>query len=108
MGNGQLLLMESSVKPQDKTIFVFGAKGQHGGSLENALRSRGWQVKALVRGPNSKKSEAIAAQGIELVRGDLTDVQSIQAAMVGVYGVFSVQPSSGQGAASSVTDEDEI
>lgn len=96
------------MKFQDKTILVFGATGQQGGSVANALRSSGWQVKALVRDPNTDKAQALAAQEIELVRGDLADVQSIQAAMAGVYGVFSVQPSSGQGAAYGVTDEDEI
>ncbi|PSB26468.1 NmrA/HSCARG family protein [Chlorogloea sp. CCALA 695] len=100
--------METSVKSLDKTVLVFGATGQQGGSVASALRSNGWRVKALVRDPNTDKSEAIAAQGIELVRGDLTDVPSIQAAMVGIYGVFSVQPSSGQGAAAGVTDEAEI
>ena len=72
-----------------------------------ALRSNRWQVKALVRDPSTDKAKALAAQGIELVRGDLADLPSIEAAMAGVYGVFSVQPSSGQGA-SGVTDEDEV
>lgn len=93
---------------QDRTVLVFGATGQQGGSVATALQAKGWQVKALVRDPNSDKAKAIAAQGIELVHGDLTDRQSIQAAMVGIYGVFSVQPSSGQGVASGVTDEAEI
>lgn len=93
---------------QDRTVLVFGATGQQGGSVATALQAKGWRVKALVRDPNSDKAKAIAAQGIELVHGDLTDRQSIQAAMIGIYGVFSVQPSSGQGAASGVTDEAEI
>ncbi|WP_320073216.1 NmrA/HSCARG family protein [Nostoc sp. MG11] len=104
----QLLLMDKFVEFQDKIVLVFGATGQQGGSVTNALRSNGWRVKALVRDPNSGKSEALAAQGIEPVRGDLADRQSIEAAMAGVYGVFSVQPSSGQGAVYDVTDEDEI
>jgi uncharacterized protein YbjT (DUF2867 family) len=93
---------------QDRTVLVFGATGQQGGSVATALQAKGWRVKALVRDPNSDKAKAIAAQGIELVHGDLTDRQSIQAAMIGIYGVFSVQPSSGQGAAYGVTDEAEI
>lgn len=96
------------MKSQDKTILVFGATGQQGGSVANALRSNGWRVKALVRDANSNKARALAARGMEPVRGDLADTQSIQAAMTGAYGVFSVQPSSGQGAAYGVTDEDEI
>jgi uncharacterized protein YbjT (DUF2867 family) len=100
--------METDLKSPAKTVLVFGATGQQGGSVATALRSTGWQVKALVRDPNADRAKALAAQGIDLVRGDLTDLQSIQAAMTGAYGVFSVQPSSGQGAAYGVTDEDEI
>jgi uncharacterized protein YbjT (DUF2867 family) len=100
--------MEINVKSRDKTVLVFGATGQQGGSVASALQSDGWRVKALVRDLNTDKSKALAVQGIELVRGDLADMQSIQAAMAGVYGVFSVQPSSGQGTAYGVTDEDEI
>ncbi|MEH1862786.1 MAG: NmrA/HSCARG family protein [Nostoc sp.] len=93
---------------QDRTVLVFGATGQQGGSVADALRSNGWRVKALVRDTNTPKTEALVAQGIELVRGELADRQSLQTAMADAYGVFSVQPSSGQGAAYNVTDEDEI
>lgn len=93
---------------QDKTILVFGATGQQGGAVAEALRSQGWQVKALVRDPAGEKALALAAQGMWPVRGDLADLPSLRAAMAGVYGVFSVQPSSGQGAAYGVTDADEV
>lgn len=93
---------------RDRTVLVFGATGQLGGSVANALRSDGWRVEALVRDTRTDKAEALAARGIERVRGDLADAPSLQAAMAGAYGVFSVQPSSGQGAAYGVTDEDEI
>jgi uncharacterized protein YbjT (DUF2867 family) len=96
------------MKSRQETILVFGATGQQGGSVAKALRSQGWQVTALVRDPTSDKAKALADQGIEPVRGDLADLPSIEAAMVGAYGVFSVQPSSGQAAAYGVTDEDEI
>ena len=102
------LVGDSDLKSRSEIVLVFGATGQQGGSVANALRSHGWQVKALVRDPNFDRAKALAAQGIDLVRGDLTDIQSIQAAMAGAYGVFSVQPSSGQGAAYGVTDRDEI
>ncbi|MBD2100403.1 NmrA/HSCARG family protein [Leptolyngbya sp. FACHB-261] len=93
---------------RDKTILVFGATGQQGGSVAGALRANGWRVKALVRDTKTDKAQTLASQGIETVRGDLADVRSIQSAMAGAYGVFSVQPSSGQGAAYGVTDDDEI
>ncbi|MCC5668781.1 NmrA family NAD(P)-binding protein [Nostoc sp. CHAB 5784] len=95
--------MQTYVKSQDKTVLVFGATVQQGGSVASALRANGWQVKTLVCDPNTHKVKAIAAQGIEVVRGDLVYTQSLQAGMAGAYGVFSVQLSSGQGAAYSVT-----
>ncbi len=92
----------------DRIILVLGATGQQGGSVTAALRAEGWAVRALVRNPATDKAGALDASGIELVSGDLADPASLRAAMRGAYGVFSVQPSSGQGAAYGVSDEDEI
>ena len=92
----------------DKTVLVFGATGQQGGAVANALHLGGWRVRALVRDTNSDKARSLVTRGIELVRGDFTDTSSLSAAMEGAYGVFSVQPSSGQGAVYGVSDEDEI
>jgi uncharacterized protein YbjT (DUF2867 family) len=89
-------------------ILVFGATGQQGGSVAHALLAVGWKVRALVRDPGSPKSVALRDAGVELVPGDLADPASIREAMTDVYGVFSVQPSSGQGALYGVSDEDEV
>lgn len=94
--------------PRDETIFVLGATGQQGGSVATALRSAGWRVRALVRSADADKAKALAAKGIMLVCGDLADAPSIQSAMEDAYGVFCVLPSSGQGAAYGVTDEQEV
>ncbi|WP_199272414.1 NmrA family NAD(P)-binding protein [Paraburkholderia acidisoli] len=45
---------------------------------------------------------------MDVVEGDFSNADALQAAMRGVDGVFSVQPSSGQGAAYNVSDADEI
>jgi len=50
----------------------------------------------------------MASVDVEVVQGDFTDEASIRPAMAGVYGVFSVQPSSGQGAVYGVSDDDEV
>lgn len=92
----------------DRIILVLGATGQQGGSVTAALRAESWAVRALVRNPATDKARALDASGIELVSGDLADPASLRAAMRGAYGLFSVQPSSGQGAAYGVSDEDEI
>lgn len=86
-------------------ILVFGATGQQGGSVATALLKTGWPVRALVRDPASPKSAALRDAGVELVQGTFADADGIRAAMKGVHGVFSVQPSSPGG---EVSDEDEV
>ena len=92
----------------ERTVLVFGATGQQGGAVAAALNAKGWSVKAFVRDPGGKKAQALASTGVAVVPGDLADPASIAAAMAGAYGVFSVQPSSGQGPAYGVTDEQEV
>lgn len=92
---------------RDKTVLVLGATGQQGGSTAAALKGDGWLVRAFVRSPNSPKARALSAAGIETVRGDLADTASVRAAVAGAYGVFSVQPSSGQ-LVYGVSDADEV
>lgn len=93
---------------EDRIILVFGATGQQGRAVATSLVVEGWRVRALVRDPDGAQARTLAATGVETVRGDLDDVVAIRAAMTGVHGVFSVQPSSGQGLSESVTDEDEL
>ena len=92
----------------DGIILVFGATGQQGGSVATALRNAGRSVRAFVRDPAGPAAQALSSAGCQLAQGDLADGASIDAAMADVYGVFSVQPSSGQGDAYSITDDDEI
>lgn len=84
---------------------VFGATGQQGGAVARALKAKGAKVRAFVRNPESTKSKALAAEGISVVPGDLFDQSSIDRAMAGVTGVFSVQTSSPAG---EVTDAQEV
>ncbi|MEO3765869.1 NmrA/HSCARG family protein [Streptomyces sp. B8F3] len=89
------------------TVVVLGATGQQGGSVAAALRADGWGVRAVVRDPSGDRARALSAAGVETVRGDLRDPESLRAAFSGAHGVFSVQPNSGQ-AGADVTDEDEV
>lgn len=88
-----------------RSILVFGATGQQGGSVAYALLQKGWRVRALVRHPDASKARSLRAAGVELIQGDFNDLESIRGAMQGMYGVFSVQPSSPGG---DVSDTDEI
>ncbi len=69
-------------------FFVTGATGFVGGHLVNRLLARGDEIIALVRDPGPVGS--LAAQGVRLVEGDLTDRASMRSGMEGVDGVFHV------------------
>ncbi|MEU7838543.1 NmrA/HSCARG family protein [Nonomuraea sp. NPDC049129] len=75
----------------DKTVLVTGATGNQGGATARHLLADGWRVRALVRDESAPAAVALAAAGAELVRGDLDDRSSIDAAARGVYGIYSVQ-----------------
>src|SRR5215813_14023952 len=74
-----------------KTIVVTGGTGNQGGATARRLLADGWRVRALVRDDTAPAAAELAAAGAELVRGDLDDRASIDAAARGVYGIFSVQ-----------------
>jgi dihydroflavonol-4-reductase len=65
-------------------IFLTGGTGFIGLPLTLTLIQRGWKVIALVRNPNSAEAKAIQALGAQLVRGDVTDRESMREAMTGV------------------------
>ena len=81
--------MDMSVRPG--WIMVIGATGRQGGSVARELLGRGWEVHALVRDPQAPAARKLADHGAVLVRGDLDDTASLQAALRGAHGVFSVQ-----------------
>ena len=70
---------------------VTGATGRQGGALARRLVSDGWRVRGLTRDAGSKKAVALGDAGIEVVRGDMADPDSLAAAFAGAHGVYSVQ-----------------
>jgi len=79
------------MKREDLTILVTGGTGQQGGAAARHLLSDGWDVRALVRDPAKPASLALAHAGCELVQGDLRDRRSLDLAVDGCHGVYSVQ-----------------
>lgn len=66
-------------------ILVTGATGKVGSRLARRLADRGHHVRALVRDPG--RADALRRRDVELVRGDLLDVASLAAAVLGVDAV---------------------
>lgn len=80
-----------------KTALVLGATGSQGGAAARALLRRGWTVRALTRTPSSAAARALADLGVDVVRGDLGDGPSLQAALEGIDGAFLVTDWMGAG-----------
>ena len=68
--------------------FVTGATGFVGSILAKQLRATGHEVHASVR--DIKKANDLAALDVKLFKGDVTDKESMRAAMQGVDGVYHV------------------
>lgn len=98
---------QQNLTQNGRTVLVLGATGKQGGAVAAALNAGGWSVRALVRNPYSDAAKALASGGMEVFRGDLSDSAALRAAMMGVHGVFSMQPNSGS-AGSGVTNADEV
>lgn len=71
-----------------RRVLVTGATGFTGGHLARRLRGAGDDVRAVVRDP--AKTGDLAAYGIDVVRGDLTDRDSLMRAMQGIDIVYNI------------------
>lgn len=89
----------------EATVLVAGATGQQGGAAAAQLLADGWRVRALTRDPTGTGASALRQAGAEVVGGDMDDRASLDAALRGVYGVFSVQPA---GIGGDFAPDDEI
>jgi uncharacterized protein YbjT (DUF2867 family) len=76
----------------NRTILVTGATGNQGGSISRHLLQHGkFKVRAMVRDENKPAAIALKKLGAELVIADFNDRVSLDRAVQGVYGVFSIQ-----------------
>ena len=87
----------AAAQNSDKIVLVSGATGTQGGAVARALLERGFSVRGLTRNPNSDAARELAALGVDMVRGDFDDTASLEAALEGAYGAYSVQQYRGIG-----------
>ncbi|WP_193200287.1 NmrA/HSCARG family protein [Nostoc sp. MG11] len=76
----------------EQLVLVTGATGNQGGAIAHQLLQRGkFKVRAMVRDQNKPTAQALQLAGAELVQADFNDRTSLDRALQGVYGVFSMQ-----------------
>jgi uncharacterized protein YbjT (DUF2867 family) len=74
-------------------ILVTGATGNQGGAIARRLLSQGFRVRAMTRNPDSDKARFLTRLGAQVVQGDFDEPQSLERALEGVWGAYSVQNS---------------
>ncbi len=92
--------------PAQKTALVIGASGLVGRRLAKALLADGHAVRCLARDP--AKIQDLATAGCEIVRGDISDLASVQRAVAAVHAVYvsihTLSPQPGGGTRSRFMD----
>lgn len=76
-----------------KIITVFGATGLQGGSVVKSILASptlSYKIRAVTRDPSKPNAQALASQGVELVKADLEDAESVKHALQGSHAVFAV------------------
>ena len=67
-------------------VLITGASGLLGGHLLQALQQRGEQIRALIL--PVENADKLIAQGVEVVRGDVTDASTLAAAVKDIEIIF--------------------
>ena len=74
-----------------RIVLITGATGKQGGAVARHLAGKGFKIRAMTRKVDSDAAKSLAAAGAEIVKGDLDDAASIEAALTGARGAFAVQ-----------------
>lgn len=73
-----------------KKILVLGATGLQGFVAAQELVKQGFSVRGLTSSGNNPKAEQLVKIGVEMVKGDLFDEESLYQAMCGMGGVLFI------------------
>src|SRR5271157_1173942 len=72
-------------------VLITGASGFLGGYVTEMLVSAGHTVRALVR--NTSRTDRLEKLGVEILRGDLKDADSLQRAVAGIETIINTAAS---------------
>lgn len=72
-------------------LVVIGITGNQGGSVADAfLADKNWRIRAITRDPSKPSAHEWASRGVELVQGDIDDIDSLTAAFTGAQAIFAM------------------
>jgi len=72
------------------TVLVIGATGNQGGAVVQALLPKDHSIRTLTRKPDSPAAKRLTEQGVEVLKGDFSDPDSLLKAVSGVDTVYAM------------------
>jgi NAD(P)H dehydrogenase (quinone) len=75
----------------ERKIFVAGATGDTGGAAIEVLLASGESVRTLVR-KEDQRSERLKSKGVEVVVGNLSNIDDVARALDGIFSAYFVYP----------------
>lgn len=96
LDENRLQLISLFIEMASKKIFVvFGATGNQGGSVINAVLADSktaseFQIRGITRDPSKPNAKALEARGVECVAADIDNKEQIKSAFQGAYAVFAM------------------
>lgn len=72
-------------------LTVVGATGTQGGAvIEAALAAGGYQIRGITRNTSSESAQVLQAKGVEMVKADLLEFESIKTAFADSDAIFAM------------------
>jgi len=72
------------------SVLVIGATGNQGGAVVQSLLPKGHNIRTLTRNPNSEKAKNLTEQGVEVLKGDFSDADSLLKAATGMDTIYAM------------------
>ena len=72
------------------TVAITGITGSQGGAVARHIKQYGWKIRGLTRNANGAGAQRLAADGIELVEGDMGDAAILDRLVRDVDGVYAL------------------
>lgn len=72
------------------SVLVMGATGNQGGAVVQSLLPKGHHIRTVTRNPDSPKAKRLKEQGVEVLKGDFSGVNSIVDAATGMDTVYAM------------------
>jgi uncharacterized protein YbjT (DUF2867 family) len=76
---------------RNRTIVVTGATGKQGRAVLDHLKQGNFAIRVLVRDPDKPGARELGGHGVEVLRGDFDDTNSLERALDEADGAYSVQ-----------------